>query len=118
MKARCYLAIVVLWALPMFGQTGKQLISQCKVDTHKSARDPYDAGYCQGLIMGVAAMQQSSFWAWPKASVPADVTPGQKILVVEKYLENHPAELGSTDWNLVIVALSEKWPEPKKGGQQ
>ena len=44
-----------------------------------------DRGYCFGVVRGV------SFWLLPKGCSD-DVTIGQEVLVVSKYLRGHPEE--------------------------
>jgi hypothetical protein len=118
MRAKNCLAVVVLCAVPMFGQTGtgNELIKQCGYAVNEAIDGPHQwaAGYCMGLVMGVAQMQDSVFLVWPRISIPAGVTLGQEIRVVQKYLEDHPKDLQLNDCALIEWALYEAWPAPEE----
>jgi hypothetical protein len=62
-----------------------------------------DYGYCLGVVRGV------SFWLLPKGCSD-DVTMGQMVLVVSKYLKDHPEELNKPDALLVSTALGKAIP--------
>jgi hypothetical protein len=64
-----------------------------------------DRAYCFGVVRGVA------FWLLPKGCSD-DVTMGQRVLVVSKYLKDHPEELNLPDALLVSTALSKAFPCP------
>jgi hypothetical protein len=52
-----------------------------------------------------------SFWLLPKGCSD-DVTMGQMVLVVNKYLKDHPEDLNLPDALLVSAALSKAFPCP------
>jgi hypothetical protein len=60
-------------------------------------------GYCLGVIRGV------DFWLLPKGCSD-DVGTRQRIMVVNKYLKDHPEDLNLPDALLVSVALSKAFP--------
>ena len=64
-----------------------------------------DRGYCLGVVRGV------SFWLLPKGCSD-DVSMGQRVLVVTKYLKDHPEALNLPDALLVSTALSKAFPCP------
>jgi hypothetical protein len=64
-----------------------------------------DYGYCLGVVRGV------SFWLLPKGCSD-DVGMGQMVLVVNKYLKDHPEDLNAPDAQLVSTALSKAFPCP------
>jgi hypothetical protein len=64
-----------------------------------------DYGYCLGVLRGVG------FWLLPKGCSD-DVGGGQRLLVVKKYLKDHPEDLNEPDALLVSVALSKAFPCP------
>jgi len=99
-------AIAALVALPSMAQQDKA--KPRKLDGMNLARacdgpkEAIDYGYCLGVVRGV------SFWLLPKGC--ADVDLGQMVLVVSKYLKDHPQELNLPDALLVSVALSKAFP--------
>jgi len=64
-----------------------------------------DYGYCLGMVRGV------SFWLLPKGCSD-DVSIGQMVLIVSKYLKYHPEELNQPDALVVSAALSKAFPCP------
>jgi hypothetical protein len=64
-----------------------------------------DYGYCLGIVRGV------SYWLLPKGCSD-DVSLGQRVLVVNKYLKDHPEDLNLPDALLVSSALSKAFPCP------
>jgi Rap1a immunity proteins len=64
-----------------------------------------DRLYCVGVVHGV------SFWLLPKGCSD-DVSMGQMVLVVNKYLKDHPEDLNLPDALLVSAALSKAFPCP------
>jgi Ssp1 endopeptidase immunity protein Rap1a len=64
-----------------------------------------DYGYCMGVIRGV------DFWLLPKGCAD-DVSTDQRVMVVTKYLKDHPEELNLPDALLVSTALSKAFPYP------
>jgi hypothetical protein len=64
-----------------------------------------DYGYCLGVVRGVG------FWLLPKGCSD-DVSMDQRIMVVNKYLKDHPEDLNLPDALLVSSALSKAFPCP------
>ena len=62
-----------------------------------------DYGYCLGVVRGV------SFWLLPKGCSD-NVTMGQMVLVVSKYLKDHPEDMNLPDALLASTALSKAFP--------
>lgn len=61
----------------------------------------YHIGYAEGLIIGDNDRT---------ICVPQDATPRQFMLVVEKYLKEHPEELHEPAYRLIDIALMEAFP--------
>jgi hypothetical protein len=72
---------------------------------HACDEGAVDYDYCLGVVRGVG------FWLLPKGCSD-DVSMGQRVLVVNKYLKDHPEDLNLPDALLVSVALSKAFPCP------
>ena len=91
---------------------GMSLLSACEAPKggDKAAKwgEPVaalDYGYCLGVIRGVG------FWLLPKGCAD-DVSGDQRVVVVTKYLNDHPEDLNLPDALLVSTALSKAFPCP------
>jgi len=93
---------------------GNELLPACQAtvdnmnDRTKSI-DPFDAGYCMGLVHGVSFLGEAH-----GTSCDVGVSLGQEVRVVVKYLNDHPAELDEDGAILVAEALHRAWPCPNK----
>lgn len=65
--------------------------------------EAYRDGYCRGLVRGISDTS-------PKVCAPPQVSYGQAIRVVTKYLHDNPAVLRGKDWILVENILSRSYP--------
>jgi Ssp1 endopeptidase immunity protein Rap1a len=86
--------------------TGNFLIEACQMAIDSSAQNIYDswrAGICDGLVAGV-------MYASPTVCHDPDVTLGQSLRVVEKYLQEHPEKLHLNGSKLTDEALSQAFP--------
>jgi hypothetical protein len=79
---------------------GMNLLKACD-----ASEGTVDRGYCMGVIRGV------SFWLLPKGCSD-DVSAGQMVMVVSKFLKVHPEDVNEPDALLVSVALSKAFPCP------
>jgi len=73
----------------------------------ESAFEAYRDGLCRGLIHGISDVS-------PKVCAGEDVTYGQEVRVVFKYLQDHPEELDQKSSRLVEKALAKAFPCSKK----
>jgi hypothetical protein len=94
--------------------TGNELISRCgasvaNLDGRRDV-DVYDMAYCVGMVKGVSDELILNGWA----CMPSEVTIGQQIRVVHKYLQEHPTELQEIDTVLTHRALVRAWPCNRK----
>jgi len=71
----------------------------------KNANEAYQAGYCFGVVEGVAKTAADRCY-------PDGVTYLQAQRIVVKYLQDHPAELHHWDTSLIQVALYDAFPCP------
>jgi hypothetical protein len=81
--------------------------------TEKEAPGPADAfraGYCMGLVAGVASVAQQSSHICPLHGVGN----GQMVRVVTKFLEDRPKALHLPGFVLVEMALGDAFPCSKK----
>jgi len=89
------------------GPDGNHLIVTCEAGTG-TKQDAYDAGYCQGLVTGVAASINSEDGAdlvTPNPSI------SQMMRVVQKYMDDHPEELSKPATYLIRVSLIKAFPK-------
>jgi Rap1a immunity proteins len=115
MKIIFGLVLLTLFAVPSRAQStitdGNHLLVSCQI-TVKSmdngntpATNTYDNwrdGLCVGLVRAVLHISPSI--------CSANITAGQAIRVVEKYLRDHPERLSLGDIALIDEALSQAFP--------
>jgi hypothetical protein len=90
---------------------GNWLLTSCQfsvksIDDPHSPEDQFEGfrdGYCRGLVQGIAT-------ASPKVCQGENVTVGQEVRVVFKYLQDHPEELDKRNTTLVEKALVKAFP--------
>ena len=89
---------------------GNKLILSCKAAVEfaegrdwKSGGEAFDMGFCLGLVEGVAYVS-------PEVCTSKDVTHGQEVRVVLKYLNDHPEKLTLRRERLVEAALAQAFP--------
>lgn len=91
--------------------TGEGLLGSCQISVrdmddrnHKeNAFEAYREGYCDGLVYGISN-------ASPRVCPDKEVTNGQSVRVVLKYLQDHPEELHLDNAVLVERALALAFP--------
>jgi hypothetical protein len=101
-------------------RSGNYLLTACtdavKDNEGDHNRDRYRIGYCSGFV---TAMTESidtlkhelpSGKAVPYACVPSQVTNGQVLRIVAKYLNDHPEDLHKAAYSLGLRALSDAFP--------
>jgi hypothetical protein len=88
--------------------TGERLYQDC------SSKNEFLRGYCGGYVVGVIAtmvnMQRYRQLPDSVLCVPAEVSKGQLVEVVTKYLESNPPRRSRQAINLVPEALNEAYP--------
>jgi hypothetical protein len=90
---------------------GNYLLGSCRLsvqimdnpDTHQTLLDAWRDGLCKGIVRGVWAVS-------PSVCAPQDVTAGQVVRIVYKYLQDHPEQLQLYDARLVDMALTQAFP--------
>ena len=85
-------------------KSGNDLANDCKKDDGK-----FSDGVCYGYVMGVTDLL---IWVNPnvKPCAPSEVTGGQVVAIVRKYLKEHPEKLHEDADFLVMWALQEAFP--------
>lgn len=85
--------------------------------TPHEVADSFDAGQCIGWVTGVLwanrLYEVMLADAKPKAPLfcaPSNATNGQAVLVLMKYLRNHPERLSEHELALTFDAFGEAWP--------
>lgn len=84
-------------------KTGNELKQQC------FSKNNMDEMFCMGYIIGVADSNALSI-----CSPVGRATQGQFVDIAKKYLNDNPAQLHRDADSLVLVALKQSFPCPKK----
>jgi hypothetical protein len=110
-------AVALMWTLAS-GQAmaadGNQLLLQCQTLIRAmESQGPanYDTGHCMGVVQAVTDMLVLYQDKLPsKFCVPSNVTYGQGVRIVAKYLQENPKLLNNQDTVLVLAAYSDAYP--------
>jgi hypothetical protein len=103
------LAVTVAEAAEGESNSANSLLPLCKgfLDATKRV-NPSDAGYCAGLVDGLASLgRRVTVPCW---NPPAKSTVGERVRVVVRYIEAHPQKAHELFVDLAIEALHEEWP--------
>lgn len=114
MKAGIAVAVALTGALAS-GNTmaldGNGLLLQCQAlirSMESQGPDTYDSGHCMGVVQAVTDMLVLYQNQLPKKfCVPHDITYGQGVRIVVKYLQDHPSLLNNHDSVLVLSAYND-----------
>jgi hypothetical protein len=108
---RLLLTGLLLLLSPLAGadyDTGARLYEDCK------SENPFNQGYCGGYVTGVVAtlVNLQRYRQLPDTAlcIPDDVSKGQLVEAVVKYLENYPRQRDRQAVNLVPEALNAEYP--------
>ena len=107
------LFLLLLLVLPLAANSqGGTFLNGNKLKTHCVQKDGFfDNGFCMGYIIGVAD-NRSFYICSPGGS--GGVTGAQYTDIVKKYLNDNPAQLHRDADVLVLDALTQAFPCPKK----
>lgn len=75
----------------------------CRAFIERSTAEPYAQGMCAGKVMAVAGLATGICY-------PSEVTVGQMIRVVARYIDERPARLHENFLILAREALRQAWP--------
>jgi len=102
---------------------GNRLLAMCRdylrfdeAGGRATAQGNYNAGYCQGFVVGLIEMHEGARSTGPQplrpffCLPPGEVTWNQTVRVYVRYLETHPARLHLDQRDLLIEALSDAFP--------
>jgi hypothetical protein len=102
---------------------GNELSDECTVALrsieHPTNMDGFNTGACFGLVDGI--METMQLWntvdsqhneARYHGCIPNEVTVGEAVKVVLKYLNDNPTQLHWRDTHLIAAALSKGYPCP------
>ena len=98
--------------------TGVELLAQCEltlgVGTGSTNDQPIDRGfaigYCIGLVSGVSATANYAGDIPLVCEPDGQITTGQEVRIVVKFLQDHPEQLHGLDSSLVFAALQTAFP--------
>jgi len=121
LKYITFLIVILLCSTPVISaaeegpRTGTQLLEYCKdaIDvTDHDGHDYLNAGFCMGYINGIAenTVFLQDTLKKPLFCIPNEVTLGQEIMVVVKFLEDHPENLNQKSLYLAMEALFRAFP--------
>lgn len=125
MKITICITIFLLYCMPGIstaeGTTGTELLNQCKDAVNfMDNRGPtnFKVGQCLGYLNGLTEAtnynRKDNIRNVPYFCLPNDVTIGQEVMIVVKYLENNPEKLHEPSFSLVMKALKDAFPCKKK----
>jgi hypothetical protein len=91
---------------------GNELLEDCTAVSRGNPSGNFGPEWCYGFIMGSHETRQLSVIAPSLVTgcVPEEVTVGQEISIVVKYLREHPEKLHYPGSVLVNIALNEAFP--------
>jgi hypothetical protein len=96
---------------------GNELLGQCqqyiKAADKEKNYDQYDTALCSGYIQGVVSTTyffDESLKKEDKFCIPDNVTNGQLVRIVVKYLKDNPKLLNEPRVSLVWIALMDAYP--------
>ncbi|MFJ2684026.1 Rap1a/Tai family immunity protein [Pseudomonas sp. NPDC087342] len=93
---------------------GNGLLLQCQAlirSMEIQGPDTYDSGHCMGVVQGVTDVLVLYQDKLPKKfCIPHDVTYGQGVRIVTKYMQDNPSLLNNHDSVLVLAAYADAYP--------
>jgi NAD dependent epimerase/dehydratase family enzyme len=97
--------------------TGAELLKQCKDAVNfrdNSGPTNFKVGQCLGYLSGLTDTanyyHKKKIRNAPNFCLPTEVTLGQEVMIVVKYLESHPEKLQETRFILAMTALKNAFP--------
>ena len=105
-------ALLLIAALPSHAgfDTGNRLHEDCRASNY------FNRGYCGGYVVGIVdtieSLQARGVLPADALCIPDDVTKGQLVDVVGKYLADHPERRNAEAGGLVPEALGKAFPCP------
>lgn len=125
----CVFALILL-CRPTLAQTthdGNELSEECSVALrsieHPTSTDGIEMGLCFGMVDGI--METQELWsavdsqhreAMYHGCIPSEVTVGEAVKVVMKFLNDNPNRLHQKDTFLIGIALAKAYPCPASPG--
>lgn len=96
---------------------GNEFLTQCQhyikaVESEKDF-DRFQAGICSGMVQGVQStvyFLSDDLKNDAKFCIPADVTNGQSVRIVIKYMKDNPKLLNENRTGLIWLALKDAYP--------
>jgi|ERR1035441_3501444 hypothetical protein len=101
--------------LPNLGTSGNDYLQSCEALTHAedlSVQDVQCRTYTQGVVEGLTAYQTQSGGKLFIVTPNGNVSQVEKIIV--KYMNDHPKDLDLATSRLILWALMDAYPVPKK----
>jgi hypothetical protein len=101
--------------LPDVGKSGNDYLRACEGPTYNrdfSVQDAACRTYTQGVVEGLTAYQIQSHSKLFTVTLNMNESQVQKIIV--KYMNDHPKDLNLATSQLILWALMDAYPAPKK----
>lgn len=101
--------------LPNLGISGNDYLQACEALSHDrnySAQNVQCGTYTQGVVEGLTAYQTQSGGKLFIATPNGNLVQVEKIIV--KYMNDHPKDLNLATSQLILWALMDAYPTPKK----
>jgi hypothetical protein len=117
------LCSLLLSGLAFAQQTGNEFLQECAAIEKSSTTDTdklkstFCAGYVSGVLDGIMVGSGLNHDHEPEPfCMPSEVTTGQAVRVVLKFIRDHPADAHHTSRILIFEAMRENYPcsPPKK----
>jgi hypothetical protein len=122
--------VILLYSTPVISPaaevTGAELLKQCKGAVNfrdSSGSTNFKVGQCLGYISGLT--DTANYYYHNKKirnahafCIPKEVTLGQEVMVVVKYLESHPEKRMEPRFTLVMTALTKAFPCARNSSKQ
>src|SRR5664279_421173 len=101
--------------LPDLGKSGNDYLHSCEALTHNrdfSVQDVQCGTFTKGVVEGLTAYQIQS--RGKLFNVPPKITVPQIEKIVVKYMNDHPKNLDLATSQIILWALMDAYPPPKK----
>jgi len=115
-----FVALALFLASPLVGADGKQLLESCNDYVRHAGgtvnvpeESHFSVAWCMGFVIGAEAMAvhlSNTLVSLPLYCKPPNVTAGQIILIVTKYLNDHPETLHEPASQHVFHAMQGAFP--------
>jgi hypothetical protein len=103
-------AVLMAMLIPFSATAGPNRVFETGNDLYEACTNPFSALFCQGFVSAVADVMGTTQIEGFTACIPFDVTVGQAVDVVKRYLEANRDKRHLTAMSLVAAALDDGFP--------